>query len=145
MEIFTIGFTKRNAIEFFGALSDAGVRRLLDIRVNNTSQLAGFTKRDDLKFFLRRLCDISYQHELALAPDASLLAAYRKREMAWPEYEQAFAALMTERRVQERFRREDFLVPTALLCSEATTDRCHRRLVVEHFRRYWPEVMPRHL
>ncbi len=98
MEVCTIGFTKKSAAQFFGALRAAGVRRLLDVRLNNSSQLAGFTKRDDLPFFLRELCGADYVHEPLLAPTDELLHAYRKRKGDWPTYERGFLALLAERR-----------------------------------------------
>lgn len=99
MEVYTIGFTKKTAPEFFGALRRAGVRRLLDVRLNNTSQLARFARREDLPFFLQELCGAEYVHEPLLAPTKEMLEPYRKGEESWPEYESRFLALMRERRV----------------------------------------------
>lgn len=93
MEVYSIDFTKRTAAEFFGALKSAGIRRLLDVRLNNSSQLAGFTKREDLPFFLRELCAAEYRHERLLAPTEDLLRAYQKKVMTWQAYEQAFIHL----------------------------------------------------
>ena len=77
MQLFTIGFTRSSAEAFFGRLQRAGVRRVIDVRLNNRSQLAGFAKRDDLAWFLRALGGIAYQHDAGLAPTPALLAAYR--------------------------------------------------------------------
>jgi uncharacterized protein (DUF488 family) len=145
MKIYSIGFTQRTAEQFFGALSAAGVRRLLDVRLNNTSQLAAFAKRDDLQFFLRELCGAAYEHEPLLAPTQEMLDAYKKRKGAWSEYEREFVALMRERRIEERVSREAFAVPTALLCSEFTAEHCHRRLVMEYLAETWGDVELKHL
>lgn len=143
--IFSIGFTQRTAEEFFGALRSAGVRRLLDVRLNNTSQLAGFAKRDDLRFFLREVCGAGYEHEPLLAPTQEMLDAYKKRKGAWSDYEREFLALMRARRIEERVSKEAFAVPTALLCSEFTAEHCHRRLVMEYLAEAWGGVTMRHL
>src|SRR5436853_6636775 len=99
MEVYTIGFTKRTAAEFFGALKRAGIKRLLDVRLNNSSQLAGFARRDDLPFFLEELCGAEYLHEPMLAPTRDMLDAYRKGREGWPGYEERFLEPMRERRV----------------------------------------------
>jgi uncharacterized protein (DUF488 family) len=143
--IFSIGFTQRSAEEFFTALRGAGVKRLLDVRLNNTSQLAAFAKRDDLRFFLHELCGAAYEHEPLLAPTQEMLDAYKKRKGAWAEYEREFLALMRERRIEAAISRESFGVPTALLCSEFTAEHCHRRLVMEYLAEAWGDVSIRHL
>lgn len=145
MEIYTIGFTKRTAADFFGTLRKAGIRRLLDVRLNNSSQLAAFTKRDDLPFFLRELCDAEYRHEPLLAPTQDLLDQYKKAKGSWAEYEQQFMALMRERQIEERLDRRLFDLPTVLLCSEPTAEHCHRRLVAEYLREKWGNVEIIHL
>lgn len=132
MEVYTIGFTKRTAAEFFGALRQAGVKRLLDVRLHNSSQLAGFTKREDLPFFLKEICGAEYIHEPQLAPTPDMLDKYKERKMSWEDYERQFLQLMAERKIEEKIDRNLFTVPTALLCSEATADHCHRRLVLEY-------------
>ena len=137
MEIATIGFTQSSAEHFFERLRRAGVRRLVDVRLNNSSQLAGFSKADDLAYFLRTLLDASYEHNLELAPTDELLGAYRKKQISWPEYEQAFLDLMLERGVPAAVQREAFAEKTVLLCSEATPDRCHRRIVAELLSKSW--------
>lgn len=146
MEIYTIGFTKKSAEQFFGALRQAGVKRLLDVRLNNVSQLAGFSKRDDLAYFLRELCQAEYRHEPLLAPTQELLDEYRKTGSGWERYETGFLRLMSDRSVEERFSPDLFSEPTALLCSEPTALRCHRRLVVEYLNDRWSDVLqPVHL
>ena len=145
MEISTIGFTQRSARDFFGTLKRAGIRRLVDARLNNSSQLAGFSKRDDLEYFLRELCGADYVHEPLLAPTQEMLDGYKKRGGTWEDYEHRFLGLMAERRVEEHLDRDLFSIPTVLLCSEPKPDRCHRRLVVEYLQSRWGDVTPRHL
>ncbi|HZQ37311.1 MAG TPA: DUF488 domain-containing protein [Dehalococcoidia bacterium] len=145
MDVYTIGFTQRSAASFFGALKAAGVRQLIDVRLNNVSQLAGFSKRDDLAYFLREICGASYQHEPLLAPTQALLDGYRKQKRGWPAYEHDFLALLAERRVEERLLRDLFATPSVLLCSEPTAERCHRRLVAEYLRERWGGLAIHHL
>lgn len=145
MEIYTIGFTKKSAREFFDLLRHHNIRRLMDTRINNTSQLSAFAKRDDLTFFLDELVDAEYEHRTDLAPTEELLRAYRKKEIGWSEYEGAFLELMARRRPDLLLDKDEFATPTVLLCSEHKPDRCHRRLVVEYLADAWGEVQPRHL
>ncbi len=145
MEIYTIGFTRKSAEEFFGQLKRAGIRRLIDIRLNNSSQLAGFTKCGDLPFFLRELCGADYRHEPLLAPTEELLSAIKKKTIGWEEYERRFLELMKERRVAKRLDRGLFETPAVLLCSEPTAKRCHRRLVAEYLQHAWGDVTIVHL
>jgi uncharacterized protein (DUF488 family) len=145
MEVFTIGFTQSSAAHFFGRLKAAGIKRLLDVRLNNVSQLAGFAKRADLAFFLGELCDAEYIHEPRLAPTADLLAAYKKQGGSWAEYERQFLELLAKRRVEEWLDRALFQKPTVLLCSEPTAERCHRRLVLEYLQSYWGDLTITHL
>lgn len=145
MEVYTIGFTKKSAREFFEALRRAGIRRLIDVRLNNASQLAGFSKRDDLAFFLAEIGAIDYRHMPELAPTAEILRAYQKKEIDWEEYERRYAALLAERDVAGSLDRELFDRPTVLLCSEAKPDHCHRRLLAEHLRATWGGVSITHL
>lgn len=102
MKIYTIGFTKKSAEKFFSKLCEAGVKRLIDVRLNNVSQLAGFTKKDDLRFFLRKICDINYIHEPELAPTREILDEYKKLKNDWAVYESKFMDLMESRRVEEK-------------------------------------------
>jgi len=140
MEIYTIGFTKKTAAEFFESLKHHRVERLIDVRVNNTSQLAAFAKRDDLTYFLRELVGAEYVHEPLLAPTKELLKAYRDGDVDWDSYEKAFLDLMAERRIEDGVSREVFHKRTVLLCSEPTPDRCHRRLVIEYLDHAWGGV-----
>ena len=145
MKAFTIGFTRKSAEEFFGLLKAAGVRRVLDIRLRNTSHLAGWARKDDLEFFLRELLDVEYRHEVLLSPTPELLDDYLKRRVSWDEYEPRFRRIMAERRVEETLDRTSFDHPTALLCAEPTPERCHRRLVLEHLRQHWGPIEMVHL
>jgi uncharacterized protein (DUF488 family) len=145
MEIYSIGFTQKTAERFFGLLRQAGIRRVLDVRRNNVSQLAGFSKRDDLAFFLREICGAEYVHQPLLAPTQELLDAYKKKKGSWSEYQQRFLALMAERRVEDRLERSLFAVPTALLCSEPAPEHCHRRLVLEYLSEKWGGIRAIHL
>ena len=145
MDIATIGFTRRTAEDFFGTLRRAGIRRLVDVRRHNTSQLAAFAKRDDLAFFLRELLDADYQEEPLLRPTEELLEAYRTRRIGWSDYEVAYRRLLEEREVHRALDRARFETPAALLCSEHSAVRCHRRLAVEHLAEHWGDVTPVHL
>jgi uncharacterized protein (DUF488 family) len=145
VEVYTIGFTKKPAEEFFGLLKAAGVKRLVDVRLNNVSQLAGFAKRHDLEFFLKELCGIEYVHELRLAPEKEMLDAYNKQKGAWDEYEREFRQLIADRQIETTVGRGLFEVPSALLCSEPTAEFCHRRLVVEHLQEKWGDLEVTHL
>jgi uncharacterized protein (DUF488 family) len=145
MEVYTTGFTKKTAAQFFGSLKQAGIKHLVDVRLNNSSQLAGFTKKEDLPFFLKEICGIEYLHEPLLAPTQSMLDTYKKQKGSWSDYEQHFLLLMRERRVEERINPRLFEIPTVLLCSEATAEHCHRRLVLEYLREKWGELEIIHL
>jgi uncharacterized protein (DUF488 family) len=144
VRLFTIGFTRKTARDFFTALREAGVRRVVDVRLSNASQLAGFTKKGDLAYFLREIGGIDYVHRPELAPTKEILDGYKKKNLTWPEYEERFARLVAERQV------ETLLVPgdldhACLLCSEPKADKCHRRLVAEYLRGKWGNVEIRHL
>jgi uncharacterized protein (DUF488 family) len=145
MEIYSIGFTQTTAEHFFDRLKEAGVKRLLDVRLNNSSQLAGFAKARDLPYFLQELLGARYEHEPLLAPNQELLDKYKKEGASWESYEADFMGLMRERRIESVLRREDFETPTVLLCSEATAEQCHRRLVCEYLSEYWPDLQAVHL
>lgn len=144
VRIFTIGFTKKSARTFFGLLKESGATSLVDVRLNNVSQLAGFAKRDDLEFFLKQLCGMSYSHVTSLAPTQPMLDAFKKRGGEWNVYEAAFLELMRERRIEEAIQPE-VLDNAVLLCSEEQPHHCHRRLVVEYLQRKWDDVQVTHL
>lgn len=144
IRLLTIGFTKKSAAEFFGKLKEAGVTRVIDTRLNNTSQLAGFTKQDDLEFFLRELAGIEYEYLPSLAPTKDLLDAYKKHGGDWSTYEVGFNALLQTRNV-ERVKQPEHFHNACLLCSEEEPHHCHRRLVAEYLRQKWGGVDIVHL
>ena len=145
MEIFSIGFTQKSAAQFFTTIKSAGIRRLLDVRLNNTSQLAGFAKQADLAFFLKEICNANYEHEPLLAPTQEILDAFKKSKGAWSDYEQQFIALMRDRKIESALDPTSFTEPTVLLCSEPTAERCHRRLVLEYLQQHWQGISVTHL
>lgn len=136
MKIFTLGFTQKKAETFFNHLRAAQVQTLYDVRLNNVSQLAGFAKRDDLRFFLKELCDIDYVHIPELAPTQDILKGYKTGLMDWPEYEQRFNDLLVQRQVERLFEPHMF-EHGCLLCSEHEPHQCHRRLVAEYLSNHW--------
>jgi uncharacterized protein (DUF488 family) len=145
MEIYSIGFTQKSASEFFGTLKAHGIQRLLDVRLNNTSQLAGFAKQADLAYFLSEICGAAYEHEPLLAPTQNILDAYKKQKGSWGLYEGEFLALMRSRKIETRIDRDGFARKTVLLCSEPTAEHCHRRLVLEYLVERWEGVEIHHL
>ena len=144
MTLYTIGFTRKPASEFFRLLRESGARRVVDIRLRPGGQLSGFAKQDDLVYFLRELCGMDYLHMPELSPTHPILEGLRKGHRHWPTYEREFLALMEERRVAETVDREA-LANAVLLCSEDSPERCHRRLVAEHLQARWGDVEVVHL
>jgi uncharacterized protein (DUF488 family) len=144
MKLFTIGFTKKSAERFFTSLSNAGVKRLVDVRLNNVSQLAAFTKKEDLRYFTKAICHIDYQHVTDLAPTKEILDTYKKNKAAWEAYEPKFIALIRSRKIEKKLDPAQF-DGACLLCSEETPDHCHRRLVAEYLQKKWPNVEIHHL
>lgn len=144
MKLYTIGFTKKPARVFFGLLRDAGARSLVDVRLNNVSQLAGFAKRDDLAYFLDAICGMRYVHEPLLAPTKDMLDDYKKHGTRWAVYEERFVNLMREREIEKSIA-PDLIENSVLLCSEEKPHQCHRRLVAEYLRECWGDVQIQHL
>src|SRR5690348_12559833 len=144
MKLFTIGFTNKKAEKFFETLRQAGVKRIVDVRLNNVSQLAGFSKKEDLKYFLRAIAGIEYVHVPELAPTKELLDAYKKHKGDWSVYEKEFLELM-ERRHIEKSIAPDLVDRGCLLCSEDKPHHCHRRLVAEYLQRRWGDMSIEHL
>jgi uncharacterized protein (DUF488 family) len=144
MNLFTIGFTKSKASRFFGRLDHAGVKSVIDTRLNRTSQLSGFAKEDDLRFFLKSISSIEYTIEAQLAPTNDMLDAYKKKEMGWDEYAKRYISLISSRKVENTFLHND-LNGTCLLCSEATPEHCHRRLAAEYLREAISGITIQHL
>jgi uncharacterized protein (DUF488 family) len=144
MKVFTIGFTKKTAREFFDKLRRPGLRRLIDVRLNNVSQLAGFTKRDDLLFFCQAILSIEYHHLPELAPTKPLLDQYKKGAGDWLDYEAKFLALMVDRKLEDTVAKE-LIDGGCLLCSEPTPENCHRRLVAEYLKGKWGNIEIEHI
>jgi len=136
LEVFTIGFTGTTAERFFETLRKSGARRVVDVRLNNKSQLAGFSKQKDLEFFLRSILGIGYIHVPDLAPTAELLDAYKKHGGDWAVYEAEFLNLMEKRRIEKAVA-QDVIHQGCLLCSENKPHHCHRRLVAEYLAKKW--------
>jgi uncharacterized protein (DUF488 family) len=143
MKIFTIGFTQKSAEDFFTRLKRSGAKSLVDVRLNNVSQLAGFAKKDDLRFFTKNLCGMSYQHVPSLAPTKDMLDEYKKNGGEWDIYAKRFLDLMANRRIEGMDRSQ--LDKGCLLCSEDKPHHCHRRLVAEYLRGKWGDVEIEHL
>jgi uncharacterized protein (DUF488 family) len=145
MKLYTIGFTKKSAEQFFALLEQNNVNCLVDIRLHPNGQLAGFTKQDDLAYFLSRIASCDYVHLDSLAPTDDILSEYRN-DHDWDRYVQRFEALMDERNVPQCLDRVQFESKTScLLCSEATPEKCHRRLIAERLARHWPGLEITHL
>lgn len=143
MKLFTIGFTKSSAQHFFERLRLSGVQMLADVRLNNVSQLAGFAKRDDLRWFADQLVGIPYRHLPQLAPTQAMLDRFKKAKGEWSAYESEFVQLMRDRAIE---RHDPAMLDGAcLLCSEATPHHCHRRLAAEYLAAHWPGVDIVHL
>ena len=139
MRLFTIGFTKKSAQIFFSKLKESGAQRIVDVRLNNVSQLAGFAKKNDLQYFLRQICDIEYVHLPSLAPTQDMLDRYKKDKGEWCDYENDFMGLMQRREIETSVP-EHLISNACLLCSEEKPNHCHRRLVAEYLRSHWGDI-----
>jgi uncharacterized protein (DUF488 family) len=144
IKLFTIGFTKKNAETFFNRIKSSDIKCVIDIRLNNVSQLAGFAKKDDLAFFLKEICACTYKHLPQLAPTKEILDDYQKKNIDWCEYEARFNKLIRQRDIGKLFA-YDALDMSCLLCSEPSADKCHRRLVAEYFKQLFGNVDIIHL
>jgi uncharacterized protein (DUF488 family) len=144
IKLFTIGFTKKTAARFFDLLRQASVKCVVDTRLNRASQLAGFSKEQDLPFFLSEICHADYIKEPLLAPTGDILSAYKKKQISWPTYEERFKALILQRKIEEHMTPAK-LDYACLLCSEDKPHQCHRRLVAEYLKEKWGNVEIHHL
>jgi len=144
IKLFTIGFTQKSAREFFTLLKEAGVKRVVDVRLNNNSQLAGFSKKEDLPYFLKEIADIEYIHLPELAPTQDILDALKKQKGDGKVYERNFLDLMAQREVEKKIKPE-LLQEACLLCSEHLPHHCHRRLVAEYLSAKWGGIETKHL
>ncbi len=146
MNLFTIGFAQKTASEFFKKISDNKIDLLIDIRLNNKSQLAGFTKGEDLEYFLKTICNCDYQHLLEFAPTKEILDDYRNKKISWIGYEDRFLPLIEDRKCvigfNERFKNYNNI---CLLCSEPKANMCHRRLVAEAIAKHNDGVVIKHI
>jgi uncharacterized protein (DUF488 family) len=144
LKLFTIGFTQKSAREFFTVLKQAGVKRVVDVRLHNESQLAGFSKKDDLAYFLKEIGGIDYVHLPELAPTQDILDTFKKRKGDWRVYERTFLDLLARRKV-EKIIKPELLKGGCLLCSEHLPQHCHRRLAAEYLNSKWGGVEIEHL
>lgn len=144
MKLYTIGFTKKSAEDFFSRLTNAGVKKVIDIRLNNASQLAGFAKNKDIAFFLKTICDINYEHRLDLAPSKEILDKYKKSGNNWAVYEKEYTQLLESRTIDANTSPELF-IDSCLLCSEDKPNQCHRRILAEYLKNLWDDVEVIHL
>jgi uncharacterized protein (DUF488 family) len=142
--VFTIGFTKKSLREFIETLRAAGVERVVDVRLRNTSQLAGWSKQPDFAYLLEAGFGIGYEHHPEFAPSAELLDEY-KDGRDWPQYEAAFSQLLAERNPETEARALLAGGAICLLCAEPTAEKCHRRLVADYFKQLDPGIEVRHL
>ena len=146
MVLYTIGFTQKSAQQFFELIKSNNIDMLVDIRLNNKSQLAGFTKGADLRYFLEEICNCKYQHCIEYAPTKDILDSYKKKAISWDEYVRQYIPLMQKRNAVQKFT-ERFAKYRAvcLLCSEATPEYCHRRLLSEMIVADYPVITVKHI
>lgn len=142
--LFTIGFTKKNAKEFFGLIKQNKISLIVDVRLNNQSQLAGFTKKNDLIYFLETICNCSYVHKPLWAPNEQILKDYKNKTITWNDYDKKYISLLESRNIAKDFSYETYN-NSCLLCSEPEPTQCHRRLLAEFFQRQNPNIAIRHL
>lgn len=136
--LYTLGFTKKSACEFFELLKKHGVKTVVDVRISNSSQLAGFAKGSDLTYFLKQIGGIGYRHIVDFAPTKDLLSDYRAGKVDWSEYTRVFNNLLEHRLINKRYKVADF-DNCCFLCSEETPEKCHRRLLAEYLKQQDPE------
>lgn len=140
LKLFTVGFTKKTAEHFFEMLAENGVKRIIDVRLKNTSGLSGFSKKNDLKYFLKKIGNIDYTHLTELAPTAEILDAYKKKEITWTEYERKYNELIYTRNIENSVS-DEILEGGCLLCSEHDHFHCHRRLITEYLGEKYPREL----
>ncbi len=132
--LYTVGFSGKDAKTFFELLKLNNIQMLIDVRLNNVSQLAGYTKKNDLAYFLDKICNIKYLHLPILAPTKEILDGYKTKKISWAEYEIKYTRLINERKIEDRLKNIAF-ANACLLCSEKTAEQCHRRLVADIIKR----------
>lgn len=129
MKVFTIGINNKSAEQFFRLLSDNKIIKIIDIRLNNTTQLCGFSKMNDLKFFLKRILNIEYEYISDFAPTKDIMVSYRENK-DWNKFKTDYLKLLENRKVKESYQNYDFR-NTCFLCSEDDADNCHRKILSE--------------
>lgn len=146
MDLYTMGFTQKSAEQFFNLIKKNDIELLIDVRLNNQSQLAGFTKGRDLKFFLEKICDCRYVHEEMFAPTKDVLSDYKKKLISWADYVIKFDSLLQKRPIEKLFlKHTDGYNRVLLLCSEPTPECCHRRLLAEYLAKNIPDITIKHI
>ncbi len=144
MTFYTIGFTQKSAETFFELLKNNGVKKLVDVRINNTSQLAGFAKYPDVKYFVKEICGIPYEHIVDFAPTKELLKGYQQKEVTWDQYVVIYRNLLNNRHILQKYDMSRF-DGACFMCSEDMPTQCHRRLLVEFIKESNPDVVIKHL
>jgi uncharacterized protein (DUF488 family) len=144
IKLYTIGFTKKTARQFFELLKKNNIKKLIDVRINHASQLAGFAKGADLEYFAEEICGIKYEHIADFAPTKELLSDYQNKKIDWTEYQKIYRSIIETRKVIETYNFEDF-DDACFLCSEPTADQCHRGILVEYFWEINPQIQIVHL
>ena len=144
-KIYTIGFTGKTAREFFDLLNSTDAKYLADTRLNNNSQLAGFTKKGNIEYFVEKLTRLKYIELPLLAPEKEMFQQYRK-DGDWELYESRYNQLLERRSASETIDRALLDKGAILLCSERTPEKCHRRLAAEYLKaNRFPEADILHL
>jgi len=136
--LYTIGFTKKSAEQFFSLLRANNIKQLIDVRINNSSQLSGFAKGKDLEFFAKEICHIPYKHVTDFAPTKELLDKWHKQEVSWEKYEDIYTSLLKKREILKKYGVKQYN-GACFLCSEETTENCHRRLLAEYMQKHSAE------
>ncbi|MCL1872673.1 MAG: DUF488 domain-containing protein [Clostridiales bacterium] len=146
MIIYTIGFTQKTAQRFFEIIQNNGIKLVIDIRLNNASQLAGFSKGNDLKYFLSKICGCDYTHRVDFAPTKEILDGYKGKIITWPEYEMQYTSLIYNRGSLGGFiEKYNKYQKVCLLCSEPTEANCHRRLFAEMLAKEYQQITIKHI
>lgn len=143
VKLYTIGFTKKNAEKFFSLLINNKVKRVIDIRLNNTSQLAGFAKADDLRYFLRAVAGIEYIYLPEFAPTEEIMNDYKDKKTERKDFVKSYTALISKRKVEKLDK--NIFNGACLLCSEHKPEECHRSLAADYLRKKWGNIEITHL
>lgn len=144
IKLYTIGFTGKPAEKFFNLLRNNGVKKIVDTRINNVSQLSGFAKGSDLKFFAAEIGQMSYEHKVDFAPTKELLLKYRNKQLTWEHFASEYINLLDMRKISKKTK-VDLLHENCFLCSEHTPEKCHRRLLAEYLKQVRNDIQIIHL